>query len=356
LEENFVGYDEFIQLCKYLGTEPLVCVRWKGRRPEDAAAEVEYCNGSVETYWGKFRAQNGHPEPYGVKYWQIGNEVNAPGYSTSVRAFAEAMKKVDPNIKLISSYPTKRLLEAAGTAFDYLAPYHYEVADLAGEERNFKDLQSWITRAGGGRDIRVAVTEWNTTGGHRGLPRGMLQTLGNALSVSRYLNLLHRYADLVEIANRSNFADSFGSGFVLTGPGWIYELPAYYAQELYARAAGTYPVRIERSSPLARQLQEPDLSASLSSDGKTLPIYAVNSTLQLISTKLHLDGFQAYIGGGTVYSLEDHEHAMTSEVMNSRDEPKRISWSARPAGITGRELECIFPPLSLTLLELKLGQ
>jgi alpha-N-arabinofuranosidase len=356
LEENFVGIDEFIQLCQYVGAEPMICARWRGKQPEDAAAEVEYCNGSVETRWGKLRAQNGHPQPYGVKYWQIGNEVNDPGYSTSVRAFAEAIKKVDPNIKLVSSYPTKRLLEAAGTAFDYLAPHHYAVADLVGEERNFEDLQSWITREGGGKDIRVAVTEWNTTGGHRGLSRGMLQTLGNAMSVSRYLNLLQRHADLVEIANRSNFADCFGSGFVLTGPGWIYESPAYYAQELYARAAGTYPLRIERSSPLAWQLREPDLSASLSPDGNALRIYSVNSTLQPIPTRFHLGGFMASVRAGTVYTLEDHEHAMTSEVMNSRDEPKRISLLAQQAGIAGSEFEFNFQPLTVTLLELELSK
>lgn len=118
LEENFVGDDEFIQLCQYVGAEPKICLRWKGKKPEDAAAEVEYCNGSIETRWGKLRAKNGHPEPYHVKYWQIGNEVDDPAYATTVRAFAEAMKRVDPSIKLVSSFPTKNLLEAAGTAFD----------------------------------------------------------------------------------------------------------------------------------------------------------------------------------------------------------------------------------------------
>ena len=142
------------------------------------------------------------------------------------------------------------MLDAAGTIFDYLCPHHYEIANLVGEERNFKGLRDWIAANGGGKDIRVGVTEWNTTAGDFGLTRGMLQTLGNALSISRYLNLMQRYADLVEIANRSNFADSFGSGFVQTGPGWIYEAPAYYAQEMYGRAAGAYPLRLERSSKL----------------------------------------------------------------------------------------------------------
>jgi alpha-N-arabinofuranosidase len=356
LEENFVGIDEFIQLCRYIGAEPLICARWTGKKPEDAAAEVEYCNGSVETPGGKLRAKNGHPEPYHVKYWQIGNEVDAPEYSSSVRAFAEAMKNTDATIKLMSSFPNPRLLEAAGTVFDYLCPHQYEVGDLAGEARNFEALRNWIASHGGGKDIRVAVTEWNTTGGDFGLPRGMLQTLGNALSASRYLNLLQRNAGLVEIANRSNFADSFGSGFVLTGPGWIYESPAYYAQKLYARAAGAYPLRLERSSTLAWQLQEPDLSASLAADGETLRIYAVNSTLEALTSRVHLQGFQAPVGTGTVYTLEDKEHALTSEVMNSHDQPERVSLTTRQAEFKGSEFEFMFQPLSVTLLELRLGK
>jgi alpha-N-arabinofuranosidase len=353
-EENFVGLDEFVRLCEYVGAEPLICVRWTGKLPEDAAAEVEYANGSTDTRWGALRAKNGHPAPYHVKYWQIGNEVGNPDYNQSVRAFAEAMKKADPSIKLMSSFPTSDLLAAAGTAFDYLCPHHYEINDLAATERNFQELQDWIAAHRGGKDVRVAVTEWNTTGGDWGLTRGMLQTLANALSASRYLNLLQRHADLVEIANRSNLADSFGSGVLLTGPGWIYESPAYYAQELYARAAGSYPVRLERSSPLAWNLQEPDLNASVSADGKKLWIYAVNSTSDLLSRNFELEGFAGKATGGTVFTLEDHAHAGTAEVMNSRDDPKRVSLRSGPVRLSGTQFKFTFPPFSVTLLELEL--
>ena len=355
LEENFVGIDEFIRLCQYVSAEPIVCVRWTGKTPEDAATEVEYCNGTPETRRGRLRAKNGHPHPYQVKYWQIGNEVDVPAYNSSVAAFAEAMRKVDPSIKLLSSFPTPSLLDAAGTSFDYLCPHHYEVGDLAGEDQNFKFLRDWVAGHGHGKVIRVAVTEWNTTGGDFGLPRGMLQSLGNALSVSRYLNLLQRHADLVEIANRSNFADSFGSGVVLTGPGWIYESPAYYAQAMYARAAGAYPVRVERPSKLAWPLQEPDLAASLSADGKILRVYAVNSTLETLVTRFHLEGFQRGISTGTAYTLADRDQTMTSEVLNGRDDPARVSTTSAPAQARGNEFQFTFKPLTVTLLELKLG-
>ncbi len=353
-EENFVGIDEFIRLCEYVGAEPLICVRWTGKKPEDAAAEVEYCNGDVHTPWGARRAANGHPAPYHVKYWQIANEIGAPEYPPSVPAFAAAMRKADPTIKLVSSYPTERLLEVAGTSFDYLAPHHYEIADLAGEDLDFRRMRDWIAKHANGKDMRVAVTEWNTTGGQWGLTRGMLQTLGNGLSVARYLNLLQRYADLIEIANRSNFADSFASGFVETGPGWIYLSPAYYAQELYGRAAGSYPLRVDRASALPWNLQEPDLSASLSPDGKTLRIYAVNSTLDPQARSFRLEGFNGEVRGGTIYTLEDHAHAGTSEVMNSRDDPRRVSLRTEQAAMRGASIKFTFPPLTVTLLELSL--
>jgi|SRR5579875_3792975 len=356
LEENFVGIDEFVQLCNHIGAEPLICVRWAGKKPEDAAAEVEYCNGSVESPWGKLRAQNGHPEPYHVKYWQIGNEVDSPAYNDTVAAFAHAMKQADPSIKLISSFPTGNLLEKAGIIFDYLAPHHYEISDLAAEDRDFRRLEHWIIQHQHNKRIGIAVTEWNTTAGDFGLKRGMLQTLGNALSVARYLNLLQRHADFVEIANRSNFADSFGSGFVITGPGWIYESPAYYTQQLYARAGGSYPLRIERSSRYTWQFQEPDLAASFSPRERTLRIYGVNSTNAGLTIHFELDGFPSPVNGGTIYTIGDRQHAGTSEVMNSRDNPKRISLSSRPADLKGTRFDFVFSPLSITLLELKVAE
>jgi hypothetical protein len=150
-----------------------------------------------------------------------------------------------------------------------------------------------------------------------------------------------------DIANRSNFSDSFGSGYLVTGPGWIYKSPAYYAQALYARADGTYPVRVERSSKLAWQVQEPDLAASLSADGKILRIYAVNSTQEPMATHFHLAAFQAGVSTGTVYTLGDRDQSMTSEVLNSRDDPVRVSTRSAPVKVRGNEFEFTFKPLPI---------
>jgi alpha-L-arabinofuranosidase len=215
-------------------------------------------------------------------------------------------------------------------------------------------LRDQVAKHGGGKNVRAAITEWNTTAGELGLTRGMLLTLGNALSNSRYQDLMHCYADLVEIAIRSNLSDSFGSGMIQPGIGWMYLSPAYHAQVLYQRAAGTYPLKIDRSSKVPWELQDPDLSATLSPDGKTLRIYAVNSTVENEKTNFHLDGFSSIAAGGEAMILKDQGNALDSEAMNSQNDPDRITTSSQGVRLQGSEFSFSFAPFSVTLLELKL--
>ncbi len=356
LDPNFIGVEEFVQLCRFVRAEPLICVRWTGKKPEDAAAEVEYFNGSADTHWGRVRAQNGHPEPYRVKYWQIGNEIGGGKYDASVKAFAEAMRQADPAIKVLSSFPSSETLKLGGGYLDYLCPHHYDAGDLVGEEHSFETLRDEIAQYSAGKDVRIAVTEWNTTAGQMGLTRGMLLTLGNALSCSRYQNLMHRYSNLVEIAIRSNLSDSFGSGVIQPGPGWLYRSPTYHSQSLYQRAAGTFPIQVVRHSDLARHLQEPDLSATISPDGKTLRLFAVNSTSRSRKLRVNLKDFPVSIAGARVYIIADRQHAGDSEVMNSHDDPNRIAMSVTAAAIHASPFEYAFEPFTVTLLEFDLGK
>lgn len=355
LEPNFVGMEEFVQLCQYLGVEPLLCIRWSGKKPEDAAAQVEYFNSGADTKWGRVRGQNGHTDPYKVKLWQIGNEVGGEGYDASVRAFAEAMKAVDPSIKILSSFLTGQTLAKGGDYLDYLCPHHYGCADLVGKANEFERLKEQIARDAQGRDVRVAVTEWNTTAGDWGVGRGTLQTLSNALSCARYHNLMHRNADLVEMAIRSNLVDSFGSGVIQTGPGWMYLAPTYYAQQLYQRAAGSYPLRVERTSTAPWHEQQPDLSATLSEDGKTLRVFAVNATPEPVQVRFHLEGFSGSAGKATQTILGDSQGALSAEIMNVRDAPVRVVPATQPldCGRDNFKMQCC--ALSVTLVEVDLS-
>ena len=80
LEPGNAGIEEFVQLCQWVDAEPLICVRFTGKKPKDAADQVEYFNGPATSPMGQLRAANGHAGPYRVKYWQIGNELGDETY------------------------------------------------------------------------------------------------------------------------------------------------------------------------------------------------------------------------------------------------------------------------------------
>ena len=131
LQPAGAGLEEFVQFCHHVGAEPLLCVRVTGKTPQDAADQVEYFNGPADSPLGKLRAKNGHPAPYAVKYWQVGNELGGTDYEARLPAFCEAMKAADPKIKLFSSYPSAEVLKGAGRWLDFICPHHYGCADLA---------------------------------------------------------------------------------------------------------------------------------------------------------------------------------------------------------------------------------
>jgi alpha-L-arabinofuranosidase len=80
-ESNRFGTDEFLEYCRMLGAEPYICVNMGTGTMDEAQAWVEYCNGTGDTYWANLRRDNGHEEPYNVKYWGLGNESTESGRS-----------------------------------------------------------------------------------------------------------------------------------------------------------------------------------------------------------------------------------------------------------------------------------
>jgi len=112
MQSNDLGLDEFMTLCKLINVEPYISVNAGFGDSHSAAEEVEYMNGSVNTYMGTKRAKNGHPEPYHVKFWNIGNEpwgawqlgrTDLKYFMLKHNEFAKAMRQVDPSITLIAS-------------------------------------------------------------------------------------------------------------------------------------------------------------------------------------------------------------------------------------------------------------
>jgi alpha-N-arabinofuranosidase len=115
METNDMGIDDFMTFCRLIGAEPYLAVNSGLGDAHSAAEEVEYVNGPATSRMGRLRAANGHPDPYGVKIWGVGNEMYGPWqwghlaitqYPEKHNLMVKAMRKVDPTIKVIASGAT----------------------------------------------------------------------------------------------------------------------------------------------------------------------------------------------------------------------------------------------------------
>jgi alpha-N-arabinofuranosidase len=115
LESNDMGIDDFMTFCRLVGAVPYLAVNSGLGDAHSAAEEVEYVNGPATSRLGRQRAENGHPAPYGVKIWGVGNEMYGPWQwgHMSIRQYPEkhnlmvaAMRQVDPSIQVIASGAT----------------------------------------------------------------------------------------------------------------------------------------------------------------------------------------------------------------------------------------------------------
>jgi alpha-L-arabinofuranosidase len=343
LDSNDVGIDEFCQFCELTGVEPLVCLSFSDG-PQNAADLVEYCNGDAHAGWGAKRVANGHPAPYGVKYWQIGNEISGDddNYVNRFGSFVELMKRADPTVAILSSFPSQKLLDRAGRQIDYIAPHHY-TPDFAYCDRDFNNLAQMIDKTPGCARIKIAVTEWNVSGGDWGLLRGKQMTLEAALLNARYLHVLMRHSDKAEIACRSNMANSFCGAIIETTPAGVLKRPSYYVMQLYARHARPVPLRVEQAG------DGPDLFACGAEDGKSVVIFAVNSRTEPVEWTWQFDGFGAPVRAVKAEALCDTQDARQPDVMNHWSAPERIKTTA--LSLMPAQNKVVLPALSVAAVE-----
>lgn len=178
-DQNCFGTDEFIRFCREVNSEPVIVVSVKFERPadeydsilQDALHWLRYCNAPATDEWGAKRAANGHPEPYNVKYWEIDNEMWEMGidrYEKCVRDFSEAMRKIDPSIKIIACggfQEDEQFIKRSGNYFDYLSLHHYEQQGgyATGPVRLGQqyDRYAKMIADGPNPNIKLFISEWN---------------------------------------------------------------------------------------------------------------------------------------------------------------------------------------------------
>ena len=136
------GTDEFLGLCQRLNAEPLITLAAPGTAPEQleyAMDWVHYLNDPAGTPMGKLRAANGHPEPYGVKFFQIDNEPMNNGftpekYAEIVNLYGARLRSINPNLRIIACGQkrsndmdwSEKVIDLAGENFDILGCHNYE--------------------------------------------------------------------------------------------------------------------------------------------------------------------------------------------------------------------------------------
>ena len=190
-----VGIDEFAALCREVGAEPFISLNLAWDRPQECAAWVEYCNAGEESEWGRLRIERGHAEPYGVRYWSLGNELgyghmegpnSTREYSEKARACAEALRAADANVELVMSGEWRReewfsegLPPLAGIV-DHIALHQYDrelstylgaeaeeqFARLAAApsrtEQRFRDVRARLDAVTpAGKEVGISFDEWN---------------------------------------------------------------------------------------------------------------------------------------------------------------------------------------------------
>ena len=246
-----LGYHEYLQLAEDLGAEPLFCINagishkevvpldQMGQWIQDALDAIEYANGSVNSVWGSLRAKNGHPEPFNLKYLEIGNENGQAPYAERWALFTKAIHDKYPDIKLIAddwagSHPKEPMPEIIDEHY-YNNPdwfiwnaNKYDSYDRKGPKIFIGEYA--VTSNTGNGNLRGAIGEaaWMT-----GMERN-----SDIVIMGSYAPLFCNANHKAWPVNLINF-DSYR---------W-FGLPSYYVQKMFANNQGTVslPVHVEKA-------------------------------------------------------------------------------------------------------------
>jgi alpha-L-arabinofuranosidase len=379
-EPSDFGTDEFIQFCRNVGAEPSLTVNVEGGSAtvEEAAAWVEYCNGPATSKYGAMRARNGHPRPYGVKLWEVGNEIwgawvrghsDAKTYAKNFNRYAEAMRVIDPSIKLIAVGDNdmtwnRVVLRMAGERLDYLAIHHYYGRnEMAGDalnlmarplfyERFYGQVADLIHQLAPSRDIRLAINEWGLD-----LLERQQYSMMSALYGARLMNVFERTNGLVAMSAVSDLVNGWPGGIIQSSRHAVFVSPLYYANALYSTHLGSERLAALINSPVFDSSREgkgvPYLDAvvSRSADRKQIFIKAVNThQTKPISIKVSLTGAQIN-GSGEVWTLA----ANSLNEANSFATPDAVAvkrWSIQ----VGPSFDVVLPEHSVSIITLNVQQ
>jgi alpha-N-arabinofuranosidase len=379
IEPSDFGTDEYVRFCRSLGAEPTLVVNVEGRgaTAEEAAAWVDYVNGPSTSTGGTRRAALGHPAPFGVRFWELGNEIwgdwvrghsDAETYARNYLRYQAAMKAVDPSIELIAVGDNdmdwnRTVLKLAGPQIDYLAIHHYyglrEMQDDARNlmarplfyERFYRQVGALLRELVPGRKIKLAINEWNTS-----LPVPRQHSMESALYAARLMNVFERSGELVQMTAVSDLVNGWSGGVIQASRHAVFVTPTYLAIKLYNDHLGAERVAADVTGPTfdtsreGRGIPYLDAVASRSSDGRQVYVKAVNtSPRQPLRTTITVTGVPVQ-PRGTIKRLT----AASLQAANSFANPEAVRVTA--ADVTaGPSFTVDLPAHSVSVITLAVG-
>ena len=334
-DPNTFGTDEYIKWCRKVGCEPYICTNAGTGTPEEMSDWMEYCNLNVGK-WANLRKQNGHDDPYNVKYWSVGNENwgrhelgarTVQEWGPMVRESAKLMRSVTRDAKLFAAATSDKawslpLLKEAGWTLDYISIHGYwdplfHVNNPASyidcmmktdaPEHDIVRTIGILDEAGFGKGkIKIAYDEWNLRNWHHpwhgNLRKGFdlearrkndiaaTYTMADACFSACFLNACLRHSDIVDIACFSPIVNTRGPIFV--DKEGITRRTTFYTLLLYTNHLEKYYVpTVEAFAPLVhndKQTAVLDAVLTANAEGSRYVLAVVNKDPQN-AISLHID-------------------------------------------------------------------
>jgi len=393
-EYNEFGTDELMSFCRLIGARPQICLNLGSGTPEEARGWVEYCQGRPDTPQGQRRAANGHPHPYPVAAWELGNELwgrfqigwqTPDGYAKRYQNYYQAIKDLVPQDTMVfangddlDSFEAWNGATISKDASDlsYLTTHFViEMAELknqtekpdrdtlwaadfaipVGVGRALKPMQDQINANPATRDrVRLAFTEWLFIAPDKAeVPR--FDNLGGALITAGWLNMLFQHADFVPVSDMTGLLE-FGG--ISKRRGQVYLSPQCMAFSLYSNFAGDTLVSSRVSTdeydvgPLLRRLPAMpdvpylDVVATTDSQRNDLALFVVNRDWKKARpAMIKVDGFQP---GSQATVRELNSGSILDQ--NNEEHPEAVHPTESTLNLSSSEFHYTFPEHSLTVI------
>lgn len=403
-ESNQVGIHEFADWAKAANTEMMLAVNLGSRGLDAARNFVEYVNHPGGSYWSDLRRRNGRAEPWDVRLWCLGNEMDGPWqvghksaaeYGHLANETAKALRAFDENLELVvcgsshSNMPTypqweATVLEASYEQVDYISLHMY----FENYEKNSAEflalpekLDRYIGTVGGvidyvkakkraKNDVRISFDEWNVWYHERkndaermkkwGWPHApaLLEDVYNfedVLQVGCILNTFIRRSDIVRIACIAQLVNVIAP--IMTAPGGAaWKQTIYYPFQFASRYGRGTALQLDVDCPsydadAASGVKYLDIAGVHDADAGTLTFFAVNrNASEPMEISLSIEGFGA---GRTVeHTLIKHSDL---EARNTEQTPDNVKPEARGgAELSGATLKVTVPEHSYSMIRVGL--